>query len=344
MAKATGNKATETKTSTAIALVIPEQNAIAKGVGIKILNSLYEDFNKEAKITELKLELNYRKNEALATLTKVLFDAASANKDIYRLFTGAFKSDRKVQAMANDTAKALLDMGTFNAENTFVESKEVKAKFARDKKADTAEFKKGDYAYKNFSTQMKTAMKNAVGAVDLEFDAVEMDKDAGTLAISGPAAEQIWGSDTVILNNANKEQSLPDEVDGKKTPEASMKTIRELAEKKHSDKPAAPAVTSTKGTTVVGGNTPAAVREACNHMIAMLNSLKDWDVIDSETTASLLSVANALRPFLSELNPAARATDSARAASAATQVVKGVTLATSAGKAKGKVKAEAPAA
>lgn len=310
-------KTTETNangnTSSKGALTVPTGKSIQSGIGLKVLDALFGTYKDEQQIAKMQESVVYRKNEAQSLVTLALYNAMKAEPRAVHLATASFKDDRAKQEQSNDWFKGCLEIVTFKTDPetgkmVAEETDEVKKRFGDGQPKGSAAYTRGQYARKNFSTFLKNAMKNAVGMFDLEIESVKIDEKSKALQITGLKVQELFGQGVVVLNSASSEQGLKDDA-----PEASLKTVREIAAKKHGSKPDTKSVTaetSTKGTEVPDGDVQAAVRSVAASFIGLINKLEGK--VDEDTRKSILSVANAIRAYLPELNPAPRATDVAR--------------------------------
>jgi hypothetical protein len=221
MGKATGQKTkaeatskTETKKgpvtekSAGAAIVSVKASALSVDVGPAVIAGLASTFKEEEKMLELQRGIESKRYDLLAQTTQAILKAATADESID--LSVAFAGDSKKMKILNDQLGLALGFREVTTLPATKEggpevkrinwSKAVHKYFptAKDGK-DTAEYKRKDTLRSNFLHMVKKCAQAANGIMVSDAK-VAVDKASGTLQLSGPAIQEKFGQETILLN------------------------------------------------------------------------------------------------------------------------------------------------
>ena len=222
MGKATGQKVkteatgkTETKKgpvtekSAGAAIVSVKASALSVDVGPAVIAGLASTFKEEEKMLELQRGIESKRYDLLAQTTQAILKAATADESID--LSVAFAGDSKKMKILNDQLGLALGFREVTVLPATKEGgPEVKRitwakavhKFfptAKDTNKDSAEYKRKDTLRSNFLHMVKKCAQAANGIMVSDAK-VAVDKESGTLQLSGPAIQEKFGQETIILN------------------------------------------------------------------------------------------------------------------------------------------------
>lgn len=291
--KMTGEKKAETK-----AIVVPhlKAGALSKDLGPVIVQGLAKAFDTEIAATAAIKQVEGKRYELLSQTVLGIVKAAKADKSID--LSIAFSDDKSKKAFLNDQAclalgiKEIVSVGKGEkAVERCAWAGKVASFFPqRGDDKDSEETKRKATFRANFVTTLGKCLKTAAGIVDNDVKA-EMDKQAGTLRLSGPTIKKQFGQPSVLLNE-------------KQTVVKGGENVK-LAEKPSFTAIAAKAAEAHGATVHRGSNTRGAqiqtdpnkaVVSVCSSLVQAIGKLSDEPT--KEVRAALESVANAVDEYL----------------------------------------------
>ena len=214
--------------------IVPKinQKALSLDVGPKVIGILDRSLNEASKALDLEMSARGKKYEAMSFMTQGILKAA-LNDNTIKL-SAAFSGDRKL--MENLTKQLGLALGFREVVTVTDGDKSVQrvvvaksvAKYFPSATDDpkSAEAQRKNTFRANFATAVKTCAQAAEGLI-LAKAKVEFDDKAGTLRISGPKVKEVFGSDSVLLNESSKQGET------ELTARPSFTAIRALAGEEH---------------------------------------------------------------------------------------------------------------
>lgn len=201
-AKLEGEKAAPKKE-----LVTVKPSAMSVNVGPSVLATMDKAYKDEQKANELLSGVEAKRYDVQAQLTQAILKAATEDEtiDLSATFAG---DPKKMNNLNNQLGLALgfREVYTVKAnDGSPIEkidySREAFKYFptAKDTDKTSAEYKRKNTLRGNFLTLVKKCAQAAAG-IQTSGAKVELDKDAGTLKLSGPAIEKTFGASEVLLN------------------------------------------------------------------------------------------------------------------------------------------------
>jgi hypothetical protein len=210
--EATGKTETKkgpvTEKSAGAAIVSVKASALSVDVGPAVIAGLASTFKEEEKMLELQRGIESKRYDLLAQTTQAILKAATADESID--LSVAFAGDSKKMKILNDQLGLALGFREVTVLPATKEggpevkrinwAKAVHKYFptAKDGK-DTAEYKRKDTLRSNFLHMVKKCAQAANGIMVSDAK-VAVDKASGTLQLSGPAIQEKFGQETILLN------------------------------------------------------------------------------------------------------------------------------------------------
>lgn len=187
-------------------IVTVKAAALSVDVGPNVLAGLDKSYKDEAKANELLAAVEGKRYDLLSQLTQGILKAATADDSID--LTVAFSGDnKKMNVLNNQLGLALGFREVYTTEaKDGTELKKIDYAKAVSKYFPTAkddkkapETKRKETLRGNFLHMVKKCAQAASGIIASDTKVV-MDKEAGTLKLSGPAIAKTFGADNVVLN------------------------------------------------------------------------------------------------------------------------------------------------
>jgi hypothetical protein len=212
-AEATGKtetkKSATTERSAGAVIVSVKQGALSLDVGPTVLAGLASTFKDEEKMLELQRGIESKRYDLLAQTTNAIIKAATADDTID--LSAAFSGDSKKMKVLNDQLGLALGFREVSVLPATKEggpevkriswAKAVSKYFptAKDTNKESPEYKRKDTLRSNFLHMVKKCAQAANGIMVSDAK-VTVDKESGTLQLSGPAIQEKFGQETVLLN------------------------------------------------------------------------------------------------------------------------------------------------
>lgn len=306
-AKAAGATGTAGAAATA-AIALPSRavatvnaKAMSADVGPFVVAGLAQSYVDEAKAHDLMRGVAAKRYDLMAQTTAAIVKAAQNDKTID--LAAVFSGDAKKVNFLNDQIRIAMGIceprqfedAKGNTQTRIVYSKAV-AKFfpsPADAKGSDEAKRKGTLR-SNFVHTLKKCTQAAVAIIDRKID-MEVDKDSGTLLLSGPAIKKQFGADEVLLN----EKQTVGEGDNavKLIEKPSFTALAAAAGTDHGAAVKRGGNVAHRGRTVGSNKPDALAAELCKSMLQTLGKLKKEDVTD-KLRESLDSVASAIATLI----------------------------------------------
>lgn len=186
-------------------IVTLKAGALSTDVGPRVLATLAKADADEEKANALLNEVGAKRYDALAEMTLAVSKAAKADDTIN--LGAAFKDDKKASNLLFKQIRLALGLDeivTVGKGDKAVQKQQTAAAVSKyfpspkDDK-DSPEYKRKNTFRSNFSHQLKKCIQAAAGIIE-EGIVAKPDKEAGTLLISGPKVEQVFGKPEVLLD------------------------------------------------------------------------------------------------------------------------------------------------
>lgn len=272
-------------------VVVVNKNALSTDVGPKVIALLDRAKADEDKALAALGEVRTKRYDAIAITTMAILKAAEADKSID--LSATFSGDTKKMNRLNDQLGIALGFRevetVIDGEKTFqkiVTAKAVRKYFpSAGEKKDTEEYKRKDTIRSNFITLVKRAAQAAEG---MRTSKVHAKYEAGTLRIEGPKVKEVFGADSVLLNeNASQ---LGD--DKKLIAKPSFTAIRDIGAKAHDA--AVHRGSNTRGVAAASAaprvNPEEAFKSQCHMLISALGKISGpLAGVTREAASSLLN-------------------------------------------------------
>lgn len=193
------------KESTAVVIPTIKQSAMSLDVGPKVISGLMQVSEQERDANALLAGAANKRYDLLATLTQGIVKAAKADKSIS--LAAYFSKDMKqINEVNNQIGLALgfrkvaiVGEGE-NEKKRIVLADEVAALFPDESKTKGTEaFKRRATVISNFLHTLKKCAQAAEGIIAKDMK-MSVDKETGTLRLSGPAVKTTFGENSVLLN------------------------------------------------------------------------------------------------------------------------------------------------
>lgn len=232
--------------------------------------------NEEAANAMLK-DVDAKRYDLLSQLTAGILKAAQADKNID--LTVAFAKDPKKQGALNDHLGLCLgfkEVQTINPGTPQEAQRIAWSKSVAPYVLSTADEKDTDIAKRkstvrsNFLHSLKKCVQAAQSLIDNKINA-KMDKDAGTLLLSGPAVKTIFGAPTVHLNEKQTVGSGDKAV--KLTEKPSFTALAANAANKRGH--TVSRTSNTRGRQKQMANPTEALRDIAKSFLSVVNTMKD---------------------------------------------------------------------
>lgn len=182
-------------------------SAISADIGPTVLAGLDKAYKDEAKAQELLQAVEGKRYDLLSQLTNGILKAATADPSID--LTVAFAGDATKMNVLNDQLGLALGFREVTVMPATDKVQEIRrigpakgvAKYFPGPKDDknTAEYKRKNTLRSNFLHMVKKCAQAASGIM-ASGTSVAVDKQSGTLRLSGPAITKTFGADSVVLN------------------------------------------------------------------------------------------------------------------------------------------------
>lgn len=275
--------------------------AISKDVGPAVLASLAAAQKDEERAHELLGSVDSKRYDALSQMTRAL--VLAIDNDPHINIEDAFSTEKKrVERIYEQCRVALgikvprkIEIG--GVETIISEYAPAVAKLFPSKadKPGSDTHKRKDTLRSNFTHALKKCLGAAIGILDMNAD-MEVDKDTGTLLLTGPAVKVAFGSETVTLDGR---QSVGE---GESVVKLNMKPSYEGVAKIAQQKRGAVASPRKAGVSTAGAgpvqpvNSDEAFGSLCNSLIAALNKMQGRPSEDA--VKAMLSVESAINAKL----------------------------------------------
>lgn len=194
--------------SAGVAVVSIKDSALSTDVGPMVLAGLSQTYKDEEKMLELQRSIEGKRYDLLAQTTQAILKAATEDDTID--LTATFSGDNKKMKILNDQLGLALGFRELVVLPPTKEggeevkriqwAKAVQKYFPGPKDAKgSAEYTRKNTLRGNFLTLVKKCAQTASGIMATDTE-VAVDKESGTLQISGPAVKEQFGAETVLLN------------------------------------------------------------------------------------------------------------------------------------------------
>jgi hypothetical protein len=207
---AEGTKTAAKADETRDLVVTLKAGALSTDVGPRVLATLAKADADEEKAAALLSEVGAKRYDALAEMTMAVTKAAKHDDTIN--LGSSFKDDKKAANLLFKQIRLALgidEIVTVGKGDKAVAKQQTAAGVSKyfpspkDDK-DGIEYKRKNTFRSNFSHQLKKCIQAAAGIIE-ENLTVKTNKEEGTLMISGPKVEQVFGKSEVILNEKQGE-------------------------------------------------------------------------------------------------------------------------------------------
>ena len=208
MAKKTAKKGkAKASAKTEQALITVEANAMSRDVGPVVVATLADTYAKENKAQGMLQEVRTKRYDLLSNTTKAIVKAAINDTSVD--LSKAFDPDKKTAQALNEQLQIALgirEYQTVGDKKRLVYTKDVQRFFPqpKDKKDDPKTQQKATLR-SNFIHLLKKCSQAACAIVDNKIEH-DLDKDSGTLLISGAFVEKKFGQADVLLD---ERQTIP---------------------------------------------------------------------------------------------------------------------------------------
>jgi len=256
--------------------------ALSVDVGPRVIAGLAQAYSDEAKAHDLMRGVQAKRYDLMASTTEAIVKAAKVDKTID--LTAVFAGDAKRMNTLNDQlglALGVREVRSFENAQGVKQDRIVYAKAVAKFFPSPSDAKNSDEARRkgtlrsNFVHMLKKCTQAAVAIIERKID-MEVDKETGTLLLSGPAIRKQFGSDEVLLN---EKQTVGEGDSAVKLIEKPSFTA--LAAAAGTDHGAAVKRGTNTRSAKIGTNKPdALVLELAKGMIAALGKLKKENVTD----------------------------------------------------------------
>jgi hypothetical protein len=176
-------------------------------VGPRVLASLDKTFKDEAKVNDMLTDIKAKRFDALALTTEAIVKAAKADDSIN--LAAAFAGDTKQMNVLNDQIGLALG---FREKVEVVDGKGAKTykiatakavvKYFPGPKDDkkSLEYQRKNTFRSNFLHLVKKCAQAAHAIIEKDMK-IAIDKESGTLQLTGPEVKKVFGQETVLLND-----------------------------------------------------------------------------------------------------------------------------------------------
>lgn len=202
------------------ALVTVKAAALSTDVGPRVCAGLFKAYDLEEQAQKMLHEVSAKRYDLLAQTTAAIVKAAKNDDSINLSVVFNAKSEKDKNVLYDQVGLAIGTRSVHTVGKGDKVSKRIGyapsvAKYFPQpgENKDDPKIKRKDTFRSNFSHLVKKCIQTACAIVDKDLEA-EIDKETGTLRISGPAIEKQFGQESVLLNE-KKTQENPDA--GKKT-------------------------------------------------------------------------------------------------------------------------------
>lgn len=274
MAKKAMKKATAPVEEESTGLVpVIKKGALSQDIGPIVVAGFARTKAEETQAQAMLKDVAAKRYDLLSQLTLGILKAAQADNSID--LTVAFGSEPKKQAYLNDQLGIALGFrevqtlnpGSKDEKQRVAWSKEVAGFIlASPDEKGTEKGNRKNTVRSNFLHAVKKCAMAAQSLIDNKIKA-KMDKDEGTLQLSGPAVKTIFGAPTVHLNEKDKVGDV------KLTEKPSFTALAANAAEKRGK--AVSRVSGTRGQGKALTNPTEALRDMAKSFVSIVNNLKD---------------------------------------------------------------------
>jgi hypothetical protein len=182
-------------------LVEVNSKAMSADVGPMIVASLADTYKVEQEAHDKLQQIERKRYDLLSNTTQAIVKAYMADDQIDP--ASAFSADKKTVQYLNDQIMIALGVKEYQdvkGKQKLVYAKSVAKYFpaAKDPKGDPKTQQKATLR-SNFIHMLKKCQQAATAIVDNDIE-TELDKESGTLLISGPIVAKVFGAEEVLLN------------------------------------------------------------------------------------------------------------------------------------------------
>lgn len=262
--------------STGLVPVI-KRGALSVDVGPAVIMGFAKTKTDEDMANAMLKEVDAKRYDLLSQLTAGILKAAQNDKSID--LTVAFNKDAKAQGYLNDQlgiALGFKEVQTINPGTDKEQKRVAWSKAVAPYVLSTADEKNTDIGKRkgtvrsNFLHALKKCCQATQALIDNKINA-KMDKDAGTLQLSGPAVKQIFGAPTVHLNEKQTVGTGDKAV--KLTEKPSFTALAANAAEKRGS--SVNRTSGTRGRSKVLSNPTEALRDIAKSFVSVVNTMKD---------------------------------------------------------------------
>jgi hypothetical protein len=273
-------------------LVTVKQGALSLDVGPTVIAGLHKSMVDEEKANKLMEDVKSKRYDLLAQTTLAIVKAAKADNTID--LVAALSGDPKLMGKLNDQlglALGFREVIQTGEKKRIAYSKAVSKYFPSPKDdKNSIETKRKSTLRSNFLHMLKKCAQTACAIVEKDIHA-KMDKDSGTLLISGPTVEKTFGAKEVLLNEKQVVQTGNTSTQLKEKP--SFTALAAVAAEAHGA--VVKRGSNTRGTKVVT-DPDQVIEQLAASLVAAVNNIKDKP--SERQRAALKSVQSAIANVL----------------------------------------------
>jgi hypothetical protein len=279
-------------------VVTLKAGALSTDVGPQVLASLARADADEEKAHAILQELAQKRYDAIASMTMAAVKAAKADDTIN--LGAVFRDDKKATGLLFKQIRLAMGIDEIvmvGSGDKAVAKQQTSAACAKyfpspkDNK-DSPEYQRKNTFRSNFAHQLKKCIGAASGIVD-EGIVAKQDKDSGTLMISGPKVQQVFGKAEVALN---EKQGAGDD---KLKVKPSFTALANIGAQAHGKVVEQRPQSGTSGKAV---DAETVVVSQCSELLKTINKLT---TLNDAQRKALDTVANAISAKLKALTPKA---------------------------------------
>ena len=262
------------KKGDSVELVTVKSGALSTDVGPRVIATLSKAYDDESKAHALLEGVASKRYDIMAQLTEACMKAAKADDTIDLSVT--FKGDNKLMGRLNDQLglalgfRSTVTTGKGDKAKKRITYSAAVAKYfpqSTDNK-DSAEYKRKSTLRSNFLHQLKKCAQAAAAMIDKGIVA-KMDKEAGTLRISGPTVKKAFGADSVLLNEKKAQEGEGTDAIAL-TAKPSFTAIAAMGAEKHGATVVQKSGTTHRGT-AIETNPDKAMETVCKTLVDMIS-------------------------------------------------------------------------
>jgi hypothetical protein len=181
--------------------------ALSTDVGPLVIASLDKSYRDEQKANEMLAAVEAKRYDMLGTLTLAVVKAAKADKQIADALPSCVGEDKQAQGRLNDMigiaigTREVVTVGEGDKAREKVQVAKAVQKYfpSAGDVPNSTEAKRKATLRTNFATMFKKCQQAALGIYENKIEA-KMDKQAGTLLLTGPEIKKQFGQPSVLLN------------------------------------------------------------------------------------------------------------------------------------------------